>query len=271
LLLYFSGGYATCPNPIDISSAELDPQFTAYFDYASGLCSDNKPDYSHLRKIFNDLFICQGFEKDNNFDWYGKKYQKLAKGKARAESRPLSQHWLKEVKDIYANVLKAEQESIEAQTKFRAHVKPGQVQWEDLLRPHLSLMTECTDLFEATQHPSAGSDLHKLQLERIRATTMWHHGIFTPLRLLTRSNHSPWFRPIWLMVLSLYEMVPEFETTWIEYLWFLADYKMSTEDAGTRCREIWGNKSRYWDSRRDPSAKGFLQTNFTPAELPKLH
>jgi hypothetical protein len=45
--------------------------------------------------------------------------------------------------------------------------------------------------------------------------------------------------------MSLYEMVPEFETTWIEYLYILADYKMSTEDTGTRCREIWENKSRY--------------------------
>jgi len=126
LLLYFSGGYATCPNLIDISSAKLCLQFTAYFDYASGLCSDNKPDYFHLQKIFNDLFICQGFKKDNDFDWYRKKYQKLAEGKARAESRPLSQDWFpSQVKDIYARVLKAEQECMEAQTKLRAHVKPG--------------------------------------------------------------------------------------------------------------------------------------------------
>jgi hypothetical protein len=205
LLLYFSGDYATCPDPKDISTAELCPQFIGYFDYVRGLWSDNKPDYSHLRKIFNHLFICQGFKKDNDFDWCRKKYQKLAKEKALAESRPLSRDWFpSEVKDIYGRVLKAEQECIEGQTKLRAHVRPGQVQLEGLLNSYLSLMAECTDLFEATQHPSAGPDLHKLQFERIRATTMWHHGIYTPLRLLTHSNRPSWFRPIYLMMMSLY-------------------------------------------------------------------
>ena len=121
------------------------------------------------------------------------------------ESRPLSRDWFpSEVKDRYARALKAEQECIEEQTKLRAHVKPGQVQLEGLLKSSLSLMTECTDLFEATQYPSAGPDLNKLQLEKIRATTMWYHGIFTPLiRLLTQSSRSSWFRPIYLIVIGL--------------------------------------------------------------------
>jgi len=46
----------------------LPQQFAAYFDYIRSLDSDEKPKYSHLRKIFHDLFVREGFDYDHVYD-----------------------------------------------------------------------------------------------------------------------------------------------------------------------------------------------------------
>lgn len=48
--------------------------FAAYFDYIRSLGFDDKPKYSYLRKIFRDLFVREGFNHDNVFDWTILKY-----------------------------------------------------------------------------------------------------------------------------------------------------------------------------------------------------
>jgi len=47
----------------------LDSQFAVYFDYIRSLDFDEKPKYSYLRRIFRDLFVCEGFDYDHVFDW----------------------------------------------------------------------------------------------------------------------------------------------------------------------------------------------------------
>jgi len=47
----------------------LPKQFAAYFDHLHSLSFDDKPKYSHLRKIFRCLLISKGFDYDHVYDW----------------------------------------------------------------------------------------------------------------------------------------------------------------------------------------------------------
>lgn len=44
-------------------------EFAAYFNYIRSVGFDDEPKYSHLRQVFRDLFVRQGLEHDNVFDW----------------------------------------------------------------------------------------------------------------------------------------------------------------------------------------------------------
>ena len=52
----------------------LSREFAAYFEYIRSVGFDDKPKYSHLRKVFRDLFVREGFAYDNVFDWTILKY-----------------------------------------------------------------------------------------------------------------------------------------------------------------------------------------------------
>ena len=47
----------------------LPKEFAAYFDHVRSLKFGDKPRYSYLRRIFNNLFSREGFEWDYVFDW----------------------------------------------------------------------------------------------------------------------------------------------------------------------------------------------------------
>ncbi|KAK5189052.1 hypothetical protein LTR96_010935 [Exophiala xenobiotica] len=49
--------------------AGLPTEFEEYMDYVPNLRYEDRPDYRHLRKMFNKLFRRQGFEYGNVFDW----------------------------------------------------------------------------------------------------------------------------------------------------------------------------------------------------------
>ncbi|XP_048127265.1 casein kinase 1-like protein 1 [Rhodamnia argentea] len=44
-------------------------EFASYFHYCRSLQFDDKPNYSHLKRLFRDLFIREGFQFDYVFDW----------------------------------------------------------------------------------------------------------------------------------------------------------------------------------------------------------
>jgi casein kinase 1 delta/casein kinase I family protein HRR25 len=52
----------------------LPKEFATYLKYVRNLGFDDQPNYSHLRKLFRDLFVGKGFEDDNVFDWTIKKF-----------------------------------------------------------------------------------------------------------------------------------------------------------------------------------------------------
>ena len=53
---------------------DLPKEFGIYFDHVRSLDLDDPPAYSYLRKIFCNLFIREGFARDNVFDWTILKY-----------------------------------------------------------------------------------------------------------------------------------------------------------------------------------------------------
>jgi len=53
---------------------QLPQEFVSYMDYVRVLEFEDKPDYSYLRKIFQNLFVRRGFEYDCVFDWTVKRY-----------------------------------------------------------------------------------------------------------------------------------------------------------------------------------------------------
>jgi casein kinase 1 len=43
--------------------------FSSYLTYCRGLCFEDRPDYTYLRRLFKDLFMREGFVIDGMFDW----------------------------------------------------------------------------------------------------------------------------------------------------------------------------------------------------------
>ncbi|KAK1358482.1 Non-specific serine/threonine protein kinase [Heracleum sosnowskyi] len=50
-------------------------EFESYFHCCRSLRFDDKPNYAHLKEIFRDLFIREGFQFDDVYDWTILKYQ----------------------------------------------------------------------------------------------------------------------------------------------------------------------------------------------------
>jgi casein kinase I homolog HRR25 len=62
---------------VDELCDDVPREFAIYMDHVRTLKFDGKPKYAYLRKIFWDLFIRNGFEYDNVFDWTIKRYLEL--------------------------------------------------------------------------------------------------------------------------------------------------------------------------------------------------
>ncbi|MCJ1345597.1 hypothetical protein MMC31_003805 [Peltigera leucophlebia] len=48
---------------------EIPRELILYFDHVRSLGLNEKPKYTYLRKIFQDLFVRRGFEYDRVYDW----------------------------------------------------------------------------------------------------------------------------------------------------------------------------------------------------------
>ena len=44
-------------------------EFSSYMNYCRSLRFEDRPDYSHLRKMFKELLVKDGYEYDYAFDW----------------------------------------------------------------------------------------------------------------------------------------------------------------------------------------------------------
>ncbi|KFZ18154.1 hypothetical protein V502_04256 [Pseudogymnoascus sp. VKM F-4520 (FW-2644)] len=69
--------------PTEVLCRGFPNEFAIYLNYTRSLRFDDKPDYAYLRKVFRDLFVREGFQNDDVFDWTVYKYQKNAQAIAR--------------------------------------------------------------------------------------------------------------------------------------------------------------------------------------------
>lgn len=60
--------------PIADLCGDLPKEFAIYLKHVCDLGFDDRPDYSYLRKLLRDLFVREGFQYDNVFDWTIKKF-----------------------------------------------------------------------------------------------------------------------------------------------------------------------------------------------------
>ena len=47
----------------------LPGEICSYINYCKNLGFEDRPDYGHLRRLFRDLFVREGFDYDYMFDW----------------------------------------------------------------------------------------------------------------------------------------------------------------------------------------------------------
>ncbi|KAJ8563552.1 hypothetical protein K7X08_032004 [Anisodus acutangulus] len=64
--------------PIEVLCKSYQSEFTSYFHYCRSLRFDDKPDYSYLKRLFRDLFIREGYQFDDEFDWTTLKYPQIS-------------------------------------------------------------------------------------------------------------------------------------------------------------------------------------------------
>ncbi|KAL3420388.1 casein kinase i [Phlyctema vagabunda] len=60
--------------PVEELCHGLPEEFATYLNYTRGLAFDELPDYSYLSKMLHSLFLREGFEYDNVFDWTIRKF-----------------------------------------------------------------------------------------------------------------------------------------------------------------------------------------------------
>ncbi|KAF5512568.1 EST/SMG-like protein 1 [Colletotrichum aenigma] len=180
------------------------------------------------------------------------------------ETRPISQEQLvAEVKGIYAGLLMVESKCIEvvnAQGTKEPRPKLNNEQWQALVALHRTLLHEHHDFFLASQHPSASPALKQLASKYAMPARMWQHGIHSFLELLRHRLPSSMDHMLHFIYLAysiialLYETVPIFEDTWVEYLGDLGRYRMAIEGDDWKDCEVWTSNSMYWYSKASDKA-----------------
>ncbi|KAH7418735.1 hypothetical protein BKA64DRAFT_590854, partial [Cadophora sp. MPI-SDFR-AT-0126] len=181
---------------------------------------------------------------------------------------PISQDQLvAEAEGIYAGLVTIEAKCIEgisiqarltqtADSASQPKMRYGQWKW--LFMHHRSLLHKYHDFFLISQHPSASPDLRRLAFTM--PARMWRHGIhpfleFLRHRLPASLDHILAFIYFaYSMMTLLYETVPVFEGTWIEFLGDLGRYRMAIEDDDIRDREVWTGVARQWYSKGSEKA-----------------
>ncbi|KAL5781691.1 hypothetical protein ACOSP7_006720 [Xanthoceras sorbifolium] len=75
--------------PIEVLCKSYSSEFTSYFHYCRSLRFEDKPDYSYLKRLFQDLFIREGYQFDYVFDWTILKYPHTgSSSRARPSGKP---------------------------------------------------------------------------------------------------------------------------------------------------------------------------------------
>ncbi|XP_022874620.1 casein kinase 1-like protein 10 isoform X1 [Olea europaea var. sylvestris] len=63
--------------PVEVLCKSYPSEFISYFHYCRSLRFEDKPDYMYLKRLFQDLFIREGYQLDYVFDWTILKYPQI--------------------------------------------------------------------------------------------------------------------------------------------------------------------------------------------------
>ena len=177
----------------------------------------------------------------------------------------LGEQLVAETEVIYAGLVMVEAKCIEVDNK---QVDPASSpnldnkQWQALIALHRILLYEHYEFFLTSQHPLASLELRRLASKYAMPARMWRHGIHSFLELLRRylpaslDHMLAFIYFAYSMMGLLYETVPAFENTWIEYLGDLSRYRMLIEDDDIKDRDVWARVSRHWYSKASNISPG---------------
>lgn len=184
--------------------------------------------------------------------------------------RPVSQEQLHaEVVSIYAGIERIESKCIRAdsvQVDPRRQSPCGQrivlapAHWRALVGLHRALLYEHHDFFLASYHPSASPAIRHRSIEWSMPARMWKYGIHSLLELLRQCLPESleyllsFTFGAYQIITFLYEAVPSFEDTWIQYLIEIAYYRVEVAGEDRQDRETWATIARFW--RRKAADKG---------------
>ena len=177
-------------------------------------------------------------------------------------TKSISQEQLRvELRSIYSGLVMVENKckdvdreqtrlAVEGDPNSRPSLSPKQ--WQALIALHKTLLHEFHDFFLASQHPAATPSLIKLAARNSMPARLWQFGIHNFLEVLRyRLPESldymlAFIYTAYSLMTLLYETVPTFNDTWVEYLGDLGRYRMAIEDDDRRDKETWSGVSRYW-------------------------
>ncbi|KAM3260908.1 hypothetical protein ACQJBY_051890 [Aegilops geniculata] len=64
--------------PAEVLCKSYPSEFISYFHYCRSLRFEDRPDYSYLKKLFQDVFVREGYQFDYVFDWTALKYPHMS-------------------------------------------------------------------------------------------------------------------------------------------------------------------------------------------------
>ncbi|KAL1885224.1 serine/threonine protein kinase [Paecilomyces lecythidis] len=240
----------------------LPDEFATCLRYIRSLRFDEKPDYSYLRKTFQDLFVNLSFQYDNVFDW-NVWTQTMQTNQNTVKIFSASEIFLefsqfplcKEV--IRANIYRMWhdfQKLKEEHTATELENTPDDARFQEWADVQFSLLSLCVDILIASHHPAAGSDMQQL-IKKSYLPELWNCGINPFLEQLQKrlpgslEYLKAFIREVFSISIMFLRVAPTFENTWMEILGDIARCCLGvlrTMEQSTEEREYWLNIAWYW-------------------------
>jgi hypothetical protein len=182
--------------PIEALCRGFPIEFAIYLNYARSLKIYDKPDYSHLRKIFHDLFVREGYLYDDVFDWTTYKSWGNIGQTLNFRHTPISQEELSMVvHNITEKISKLEAtcgDRYKELYAMRLTTNPAErldfsaSEWKNFREMHQQLLGIYLDFFRSSHHPSATEDLRSIAQQRNIPRRLLELGIHSFLDIARR-------------------------------------------------------------------------------------
>jgi hypothetical protein len=176
--------------PIEALCRGFPNEFAIYLIYARSLKISDEPDYSHLRRTFHDLFVREGYQYDDVFDWVIYK-SRMNKGQSlnfrHTPQESISQEELRlEIHNSTEEISKLEAtcgnrykelSAIRLTTNPAERLDFSASEWKSFRELHQQLLGIYLDFFRCSYHPSATEDLRSIAQQRNMPGKLLKFGI----------------------------------------------------------------------------------------------